>query len=80
VTFVKTSLTIDDDVLDKAHAVAGRLRTPFRRVVNEALRAGWQTVAAPAERKAYRTHDHGLGMEQGSQGQTEKLENDWRWN
>ena len=37
---MRTTLTIDDDVLDRARAVAERLDTPFRQVVNEALRAG----------------------------------------
>jgi hypothetical protein len=62
---MRTTLTIDDDVLDKARAVAGRLHIPFRRVVNEALRAGLQTVGAAAERKPYHTRAHKLGLKQG---------------
>jgi predicted nucleic acid-binding protein len=34
---MRTTLTIDDDVLGKAKAVAAKLHLPFRRVVNEAL-------------------------------------------
>ena len=62
---MRTTLTIDDDVLDRARAVAGRLRTPFRQVVNEALRAGLQAVEAPARARPYRTHPHKLGLKAG---------------
>ncbi len=44
--FMRT-LTIEDDVLDKAKAVAAKLGAPFRRVVNEALRTGLQKVEEP---------------------------------
>ena len=37
---MRTTLNIDDDVLDRARAIAVRRKTPFREVVNEALRAG----------------------------------------
>lgn len=62
---MRTTLTIDDDVLDRARSVAARLREPFRRVVNEALRAGLQTVAEPAPCRPYRTKPHGLGLRAG---------------
>lgn len=62
---MRTTLTIDDDVLDKARAVATKLRTPFRRVVNEALRAGLQTVEKPAPNRPYRTRPHKMGLRAG---------------
>jgi len=62
---MRTTLTIDDDVLDRARAIAGRLRTPFRRVVNEALRAGLQAVEEPALARPYRTDPHELGLKTG---------------
>ncbi|MBW2238542.1 MAG: type II toxin-antitoxin system VapB family antitoxin [Deltaproteobacteria bacterium] len=37
---MRTTLSIDDDVMERARAVATKLRTPFKTVVNEALRAG----------------------------------------
>ena len=33
---MRTTLTADDDLLDKAKAVAAKIRAPFRRVVNRA--------------------------------------------
>jgi len=62
---MRTTLTLDDDVLDKAKAVAAKLRTPFRRVVNEALRSGLQTVGNPPKTKVYRTRPHKLGLKAG---------------
>lgn len=62
---MRTTLTIDDDVLDRARAVAGRLRSPFRRVVNEALRAGLQAVEEPARSRPYHTRPHKLGLKAG---------------
>jgi len=58
-------MTIDDDVLEKARSVARRLRTPFRRVVNEALRAGLHSVQQPAEQRPYHTQPHKLGLKAG---------------
>ena len=54
-----------DDVLDKAKAVAAKLHTPFRRVVNEALRSGLRTVENPPRTRAYRTRPHKLGLKAG---------------
>ncbi len=63
---MRTTLTIDDDVLDKARSVAQRLRTPFRLVVNEALRAGLLAVKEPAKTRPYRTRPRKLGLRTGT--------------
>lgn len=62
---MRTTLTIDDDVLDTARSVAERLNTPFRRVINEALRAGLQAVEQPGKTRPYTTHPHKLGLKGG---------------
>ncbi len=62
---MRTTLVIDDDVLDKARAVAAKLRAPFRRVVNEALRAGLQTMKTPPQTRVYRTKPHAMGLKAG---------------
>ena len=62
---MRTTLTIEDDVLDRARALAVKLRSPFRRVVNEALRAGLQAVETPAQVRPYQTHPHKLGLKPG---------------
>ena len=62
---MRTTLAIDDDVLDTARHIAERLHTPFRRVINEALRAGLQTVEAPATSRPYHTRARKLGLRAG---------------
>jgi len=62
---MRTTLTIEDDVLDRAKSVATRLHAPFRQVVNEALRAGLETVEAPARRQVYHTKPHKMGLRTG---------------
>jgi hypothetical protein len=62
---MRTTVTLDDDVLDRARSVAERLRTPFRRVLNEALRAGLRTVEEPARTRPYHTRPHKLGLRAG---------------
>ncbi len=62
---MRTTLTIDDDVLDRARAIAARQRSPFRRVVNEALRVGLQTVEEPATSRPYHTRPRKLGLKAG---------------
>ncbi len=63
---MRTTLTIDDDVLERARAAARRLRAPFKRVVNEALRAGLPAVEEPAGVRPYRTRPHRMGLKEGS--------------
>ncbi len=62
---MRTTLTIDDDVLDRARRIADRLRSPFRRVVNEALRAGLQALEEPARSRPYHTQPSKLGLKAG---------------
>ena len=62
---MRTTLTLDDDLLDKAKAVAAKLDLPFRRVVNEALRHGLQAVENPPPARPYRTHPHNMGLKAG---------------
>jgi hypothetical protein len=62
---MRTTLTMDDDVLDRARAIAAALRVPFRRVVNEALRAGLQTLEAVPRTRAYHTSPHEMGLKAG---------------
>ena len=58
-------MTIEDDVLDKAKFIAERQHISFRKIINEALRAGLKNVEAPARRNPYRTKPHEMGVKQG---------------
>jgi hypothetical protein len=64
---MRTTLTIDDDVLDRARVLADRLRAPFRQIVNEALRAGLQAVEEPPPSRSYCTQPNDLGLKAGVQ-------------
>jgi hypothetical protein len=62
---MRTTISIDDDVLERARAVATKLRTPFKTVINEALRAGLEHVELPAKLRRYRTKPHSMGLKAG---------------
>jgi hypothetical protein len=62
---MRTTISIDDDVLERARAVAAKMRTPFKTVINEALRAGLDHVEQPANRRRYKTKPHAMGLRSG---------------
>ena len=62
---MRTTLTIEEDVLDRARSVASKLHAPFRKVINEALRAGLDVVEEPAKKRLYRTQPHKMGLRAG---------------
>jgi len=62
---MRTTISIDDDVLDRARVIAARLGTPFRFVINEALRAGLQAVEEPSQSRPFRTQPHPMGLKPG---------------
>ncbi len=62
---MRTTLVIDDDVLDQARTLASKRKLPFRTVINEALRAGLSIVGASAKQKKYRTIPQTLGLKPG---------------
>ena len=62
---MRTTISIDDDVLERARAVAAQLRTPFKTIVNEALRAGLDQVEKPAKQRRYKTKPHKMGLRHG---------------
>lgn len=62
---MRTTLSIDDDVMERAKAVASGLRKPFKAVVNEALRIGLEHVEKPVQSRHYRTKPHAMGLRSG---------------
>ncbi|MCP4669344.1 MAG: DUF2191 domain-containing protein [Deltaproteobacteria bacterium] len=62
---MRTTLSIDDDVIERARAVAAKRRTPFKAVINEALRAGLDHVELPAKSRSYKTEPHEMGLQSG---------------
>jgi len=62
---MRTTLSIDDDVIERARAVAAKLNKPFKTIVNEALRAGLDLVEQPAKQRRYKTKPHKMGLKHG---------------
>jgi hypothetical protein len=62
---MRTTISIDDDVMEKARAAAAKLHRPFRTIVNEALRAGLEHIEKPAKRHTYKTTPHAMGLRSG---------------
>ncbi len=62
---MRTTLSIDDDVLEKAKLTAAKRRLPFRTVINEALRAGLSSISVPADTAPYQTKPHKMGLKAG---------------
>jgi hypothetical protein len=62
---MRTTLSINDDVLERARAAAAKLSIPFKTIVNEALRAGLDQVEQPVKQRRYKTKPHKMGLRQG---------------
>lgn len=64
---MRTTLSIDDDVLDEARALAERTKKPFRAIVNEALRKGLRVLEVPGTCRLYVTQPRPLALRPGMQ-------------
>ena len=62
---MRTTLTLDQDVLEKAKALAVKRKEPFKTVINEALRIGLSEVEKPAPRRPCRTKSYPMGLRKG---------------
>ncbi|MFO7875177.1 MAG: type II toxin-antitoxin system VapB family antitoxin [Desulfovermiculus sp.] len=62
---MRTTIRIDDDVLEQARSIAAQRQISFKAVINEALRAGLKEVEKPALQRPYQTEAHPMGLRQG---------------
>jgi Bacterial antitoxin of type II TA system, VapB len=62
---MRTTLSLDDDVIDKARKAAEKSGRPFREVINEALRAGLRSLATVPDAKPYTTKPRKMGLKPG---------------
>lgn len=60
-SLMRTTLTLDDDVAAELKRIAYERGEPFKRVVNEALRAGLAAAQAPRRAKRYRLEPVAMG-------------------
>ncbi len=59
---MRTTLTLDDDVVAKLEKLRETRRQSFKEIVNEALRRGLSELSAPPKRReAFRTKSVSLG-------------------
>ncbi len=62
---MRTTITIEDDVLQRARTVSSNLKKPFRFIINNALRLGMEQVEKPSKRKIYSTKPKPMGLKHG---------------
>lgn len=62
---MRTTLTLDDDVLELARRLAAKKRKPFKAVVNEALRMGLAGLEQGVRQRSYVTTPRALGLRPG---------------
>ncbi len=62
---VRTTLTIEDDVLERARELSKKRHSPFRLIINEALRAGLQAVEKPSLSRVYQSEPSKMGLKPG---------------
>jgi hypothetical protein len=62
---MRTTLTLDQDVAERAKAVTQKLNRPFKDIVNEALRLGLEQIGKPIKAKPYVTRPHQMGLRAG---------------
>lgn len=62
---MRTTISIDNDVIERARAVAEKLGTPFKTVINEALRNGLNHVEQEAKHRDYKTKPHKMRLKAG---------------
>jgi len=62
---MRTTIVIDDDVLDRTRGLALATEQPLRFILNEALRLGLDAMALPVKSKPYRTRPRKMGLKPG---------------
>lgn len=62
---MRTTLTLDHDIMEKVRQVCFERGQSFKAIVNEALRAGLSQLTRASRRKPYRTVPHAMGLRKG---------------
>jgi hypothetical protein len=58
---MRTTLTIDDDLVRELREKAHKTGSPFKEVVNKAIRVGLKQIDKPIPSKPYRCKSYSLG-------------------
>lgn len=59
---MRTTLNLDEDILDRARNLAEKSGKAFRLVVNEALRLGLRQAQKHARKRPYKTRPRKMGL------------------
>jgi hypothetical protein len=62
---MRTTLNLDQDVIEAARKLATKRKRPLKTMVNEALRRGLQLLEKPTPVKPYHTRARKLGLKPG---------------
>ncbi len=62
---MRTTLTLDTDVAQRAKALSAKTGRTFKEIVNRALRTGLHDAELPSALKPYRTRPHHMGLQPG---------------
>lgn len=62
---MRTTLNLDDDVLDSARALVKKVKKPLKTIINEALRTGLKGIKTPPKKILYVTHPHKMRLKKG---------------
>lgn len=59
---IRTTVTLDEDVLARAKDFSHRRGIPFRQALNDLVRAGLQVESAPPPRKPFKIKPRHMGL------------------
>lgn len=59
---MRTTLTLDDELLEELRKVAHRERVPFKHVVDRAIRMGLRQMESAPKRRRYRAPTESMGV------------------
>ena len=62
---IRTTVTLDDDVLERAKDFSKAQGLPFRRALNELVRAGLRAETAARPKPAFRVEPRHMGLRPG---------------
>lgn len=62
---VRTTVTLDDDVVERLKAESRALGVPFRQAINDFLRLGMLAAEKPSRARTFRVEPRHMGMHPG---------------
>ncbi len=63
---MRTTLILEDDVLDKVKEIASKHQSPIKSVINDALRIGLKSLETPHKKQPYHTTPVKMGQKNGT--------------